>query len=271
MNLKIPQVKLLNLDFGFEESRFAITTTSLTFEQPKVELYRDKLVADDMSFKPLYGKLLRELPIIISVDKLDIENGHLVYEEKIDQAQEAGRLFFEDLNAELNGISNRKDAKNIEVIANAKLMGEAKLKLDWSFDVNDKADRFVASGALLNLQASQLNPFLEPNLQARAKGSIQEMYFTINGNSTFSQGEMKMRYQDFKFNILKKDRLKINKVLTSIGSLFVNDGSKDDAAGYRYGKFEVERETNTSFYNYLWMNVRDGMINTLTGKGEKED
>ncbi|MDB4293235.1 hypothetical protein N9954_07470, partial [Maribacter sp.] len=97
------------------------------------------------------------------------------------------------------------------------------------------------------------------------------MYFTISGNAVSSQGDMKMKYQDFKFDVLDKDRLKVNKVLTAIGNIFINDGSKTDANGYRYGNMEVERETNKSFYNYLWLNVRDGMVNTLTGNGKKEN
>ncbi|RKN78727.1 AsmA family protein [Ulvibacterium marinum] len=271
VQLQIPEVKLGNLAFGFEKNRFEIAAKSLKFKRPTVEIYRDKLVADDMRIKPLYGKLLRDMPLTIAVDQLKIENGLLTYEEKVDEQQEAGKLSFEELNAELNYISNREDAKDINIAATTKLMGQADFKLDWRFNANDNADAFTVSGVLLNLKATELNPFLEPNLRTRAKGSVDEMYFTVSGNSFSSQGDMKMKYHDFKFNVLDKDRLKINKVLTVIGNIFVNDGSKTEADGFRYGTMEVQRESNKSFYNYLWLNIRDGMISTLTGNGKKEN
>ncbi|MBM1104591.1 hypothetical protein JQC67_00435 [Aurantibacter crassamenti] len=270
VDLQIPHVNLSDLNFGFKENRFEITASSLLFEQPHAEIYRDKLVADDMRIKPLYGRLLRKLPITIFVEQLKIENGYLSYEEKIAKEQHAGKLFFDELNAELNNVTNFEDAEDTKIHATAKLIGQADLKLDWTFNVNNSSDAFTASGELLNLEAEKLNAFLEPNLRVRTKGFVDEMYFTISGNSVSSQGDMKMKYQDFKFNILNKDRLKINKFLTVIGNVFVNDGSKTDRNGYRFGSIEVDRETNKSFYNYLWLNVSDGMVSTLTGNGKKE-
>ncbi len=49
------------------------------------------------------------------------------------------------------------------------------------------------------------------------------MYFTFYGDINESKGEMKMKYEDFKFKILRKNSFKINKVLTAIGNIFVND------------------------------------------------
>ena len=271
IELKIPQVKLKNIDFGFEKNRFEIATDLVQFKGPRVKVYRDKLVNDDLKYKPLYSKILRELPIGINVEQVKIEDGYLAYEERIFEDQDAGMLFFEDLNAEMIDVSNFKDAKDTKISANANLMGHATLKLNWDFKVNDIEDVFNASGVLLNLQAEKLNSFLEPNLSARAKGSIEEMYFTISGNRFAAEGDMKMKYRDFQFDVLGKDRLKINKILTVVGNFFVNDGSKTDMEGFRHGNIEVERETNKSFFNYLWLNVRDGIIDTLTGDGKKED
>src|SRR5690606_31691619 len=112
--------------------------------------------------------------------------------------------------------------------------------------------------------------FFEPNLHIQVEGTINQMYYTFSGNNVMSKGDIKMKYEDFKFNILDKDRLKINKLLTAIGNIFLNDGSKTDPNGFRYGNMEVERQTNKSFYNYLWLNIREGMLNTITGNGKKE-
>lgn len=270
VNLKIPEVTLVEMNFGFTADRFGIAMDAIKIKKPKVEFYRDKFLPDDVRPKSLYSKLLRELPLDITIGNAAIESGNLVYQEKPKNRKEAGTLTFEKLNATLKNITNDSKGRKTVIKANTQIMGHAPLAVEWSFDVNATSDNFNISGSLKNLEAERLNTFLEPNLRTRARGTIQEMYFTFDGNALQSQGAMKMKYEDFKFNILNKDRLGINKVLTSLGNLFVNDGSKTDSKGYRHGTMTVEREINKSFFNYLWSNVREGIISTLTGKGVKE-
>ena len=95
------------------------------------------------------------------------------------------------------------------------------------------------------------------------------MYFTFYGNNIASKGEMKMKYDDFEFKILRQNSFKINKVLTAIGNIFINDGSNTNSNGFRFGEINAERDTTKSFFNYLWINVKSGVVNTLTGNGKK--
>jgi hypothetical protein len=101
------------------------------------------------------------------------------------------------------------------------------------------------------------------------KGKVNELYFTAYGNRNFANGTMKMKYEDLEFELLKKDRLKINKVLSAIGNLFINDGSDADAQGYRYGAIEVERDPSKSLFNYFWSCTQDGLLSTIMGDGKK--
>ena len=63
--------------------------------------------------------------------------------------------------------------------------------------------------------------------------------------------------------------IKINKFLTSIGNIFVSNRSKTNAGGYRYGDINADRIVTKSFFNYLWINLKSGIVSTLTGSGEK--
>lgn len=269
IDLLVPETTIKNLDLRFMEDRFRLETASIMVSKPTAEIYRDKLIDDDLRVKPLYARLLRNLPIEVDMGEIAIENGYLSYEEKVNEEAHAGMLFFDGINASITHVSNLKEAETTKVTVHGKLMGKGQMQLNWEFDVNAFNDNFLASGSLKNLDTSLLNPFFEPNLQIRTQGTINQMYFTISGNEKKSIGDMKMKYEDFKFNVLDSDRLKVNKLLTAIGNIFLNDGSKTDLGGFRYGKMEVERHTTKSFYNYLWLNVRDGMLSTLTGNGKK--
>ena len=271
IDLKIPEVSFEHIDFGYIKNRLWVSTGIGKLKGAVLEVYRDKLLPDDTERKKLYSEALRKLPIQLDIPKVEISNGYIAYSERVNRETPPGKIVFDDVHAEIIEVQNvpQKNEKT-SVTAKALLMGEAPITLNWSFDAKKKSDAFIASGTVKNFHSKNINSFLESNLRVRAKGEIQELYFTISGNSISSSGDMKMKYEDFKFSVLKKDRLRINKLLTAIGSLFVNDGSKTDENGYRYGSIKVERDPTKSFFNYLWLNVGDGLTSTIIGNGKKE-
>jgi len=272
INLNIPQINFDSIGFGFDKRTFYLSSSLGTFKSPELALYRDKLVADDLSEKRLYAEILRKLPLKLNLRTLSFDNGKVIYEERVDPDGRPGKIVFQNFDATIDNISNTYAKGNYtKVHATAKLMGDSKMNLNVKFDFNDLNDRMYASGSVENFDSKNLNQFLSNNLGARANGKIDRLFFTIDGNKNKSRGNMKMQYRNFKFSVLREDGLGVNKVLTAIGNLFVNDGSKTDTDGFRHGKIEVERDLTKSYFNYLWLNVRDGIVHTLIGDGEKKD
>lgn len=269
IDLKIPRMETGDIDFGFEKNTFFLKVDKGFIKAPNLEIYRDKLIPDDLKKKKLYSQMLRELPIKLNVPEIRIDNGLVSYSERVTEETKPAPLVFGDLDAVIKNISN--NGANVSVEAEAKLMNETRLRLNWSFEDPSKNDRFIASGIVNDFRAASLNGFLTSNLRARARGVVNELYFTVSGDAITSRGDMKMKYEDFEFDVLKKDRLGINKFLTTIGKIFINDGSKTAADGFRYGEIEVERDPTKSFFNYLWINVQDGTLSTITGKAKKKE
>ncbi|APQ18156.1 AsmA family protein [Maribacter hydrothermalis] len=271
VSLNIEHILFNQIDFGFEEERFIFNASSSKIDYPIAAIYRDKLVNDDLTEKALYSKILRELPIAISISEIEIANGQLTYEELVNIDTKAGLLFFDEIDAKIKNLSNYV-VENMEttIEASALFMQDSRMTLNWSFDVNNTDDSFLASGTFENFDAQTLNQFLESNANLRAKGHVDKLFFTVSGNPFNSKGDMRMKYENFELLILKNNRLVINKFLTTIGNIFIKKDSKTDEQGYRYGKIEVERDVTKSFFNYLWLNVRSGIGNTLTGNGKKE-
>ncbi|PXX27270.1 hypothetical protein [Arenibacter sp. ARW7G5Y1] len=271
IDLEIPKVRLVNMDFGFRAERFFLNTKSVVFQNPKMQIYRDKLVQDDYEQKKLYSQMLRELPIDLNISEVRIKDGYIAYSELVKTGTVPGEIVFSDLKASMSNVSNiYENEEKTEIMAKAKLMGEAPIELTWNFDSKEGNDPFFVSGVVTNFKSKSINQFLRSNLRAEAEGDVEELYFTLSGDAVSASGDMKMNYEDFRFTVLKKDRMGVNKLLTFVGNIFTNDGSKSDKMGYRYGEIYAERDKTKSFFNYLWLNVMDGMVNTLTGDGEKD-
>ena len=271
IDLQIPETIVDSIEVGFTGDTLFVSTGNGRILNPTAEIYRDKLVDDDLKKKRLYSRMLRELPIDIEIPEIKIDNGNLVYSELITSGVAPGRVSFDELNATITNIDNLSDSqKKTKIKASALLMNHAPIELNWSFDINQQNDAFTASGVIKDFKSKSVNSYLESSLRAKAKGNINRMYFTISGDAISSSGDIKMNYEDFEFAVLKKNRLGVNKLLTFIGKLFINDGSNSDEEGFRYGTIDVQRNPTKSFFNYLWLNVQDGTVNTLIGKSEKK-
>lgn len=272
ITLEIPKLNIRSIDFGFNLDKFYLFADEIEFTRPSLEVFRDKRLPDDARSKSMYSKLIRNLPIDVKVSKIEFTEAHVGYEERINDQGIPGRLSIDHINATILGLDSKAvKGDSTQLKAKGLLMGSAPINLDYMFDLTNENDEFLAKGKVFSLKTTELNPFLTPNLHVETEGYIDEMYFTISGDSHASSGEMKMRYKDFRFDLLRKDGKRVDKLLTAIGNLFVSDGKNNNDAGFRFGEIKAERLSDKSFFNYLWLGVRSGIVSTLTGDGKKKE
>ncbi|WP_318310288.1 AsmA family protein [Flagellimonas crocea] len=269
-NLNIDDISLTDWDFGFENDLPYFHLGEMQLRKPIFHVYRDKLLPDDTTHKKLYNQALRDLKMDLQVDTIGISEGLITYQERLEADVEPEELRFADIEATINNLHTQGKG-DVAIDINATLMDNGPFSLEWSFDPQNKANRFLAKGSLSNFKSESINPFLKTNLNAEVTGTIQQMYFTISGDELESQGDMKMKYDDFEFTLLKKDGLGVNKILTAVVNLFTKKGEKTDADGFRHGDFKVERNQTKSFFNYLWINLKEGLVDTMMGRGKKKD
>ncbi|WP_165749506.1 hypothetical protein [Cellulophaga sp. Z1A5H] len=269
VHLKVPEATLSKLDFLVEQDSFSVEIPSVVLKGLDLEMYRNKLMPDDYTLKDMFGKSIRNLPFGLNIPCLMIENGKVSYSELVALGTTPGELLFTEITSVIKNISST-GTKPLSIKNKAKLMGVAPIALDWSFYQENGAHLFKASGVISNFDTEKLDSFLKPNLRAQAEGTIDALYFTISGDEFVSSGDLKMSYSDFSFVVLKKDRLGVNKLLTALVNIFTNDGSKTDEFGFRHAQIKVERDPTKSFFNYLWLNVKAGILHTFTGNGKKE-
>nr|WP_321222546.1 hypothetical protein [uncultured Psychroserpens sp.] len=256
-----------------KESPIGFKASDVIFNTLNLNIYRDKLVVDDFNHKSLYSKMLRELNFSLDLSNVFINNGLIVYEEKVKADNNAGKLEFSNLDAKINNVSNTYKIGNkttIDITAN--FMENTPLKVDWNFDVNDVNDTFIFKADLGNLKADHLNQFMQPNLNIKLEGELLKTYFTVGGNANTSTVNLKTDYDQFDVVILKEDGKEKNKFLSGLVNLFISKDSKDDSNDFRESDTEtVERDKTKSVFNFVWKNARAGLLSAMVGDGEKDD
>ena len=263
-NLSLNSVSINSIDFGFKHNRFFVKSTMISLTAPSLEIYRDKLVVDDLKTKPLYSKMLRDLPFELTVDSLKITDGKIKYEERQNAENMGGSINFENLNAEMANVSNTyKSPTKTEIEIKSNFMGKTPITVNWSFDVQNMEDQFQFRAEVGQLVAERLNSFTEPNLKVMLEGNTNKTYFTIDGNNTSSTIDMKINYSDFKVTLLQKDGKDKNKFLSTIANIFISKNSEKKDEFYKEGKANATRNKSKSVFNFLWINVKEALIKIL--------
>ena len=262
--LQVPVVDIFNYDYGFRNGKLFATASTVEIEQPDLTMYRDKLVTDDTSIKPMYSQMLRDLKMDLMVDSVLVSKAHITYEEKVKVDQPPGSIEFTAMDISLARVGNTQAKGEKTTVTVDGRFQQSSLHVDWTFDVHDTSDAFRFSGRLGKLPAQNINSFVQPNLNVGFEGTLDEVYFDISGNNSTSQTAMKMKYEDFKIDVMRKNGQGINKLVSGIVNLFVAKDSEKDGNEYREGKGDAERNKTKSIFNFVWISILSALIKTMT-------
>lgn len=264
--INIKDIGFSDVDWGFQNDTLYFKSPHTEINEADFSIYRNKLLPDDPSVRPLYSQIIRNLGVKIQLDTLQLKNSQIVYEEQTKPDRPPATLKFSNVNSTIRNLTNigmdSPDFPKTKIDIEADFMNESPLKLNWEFFVNDLQDDFRAYGDLGTMPASAVNPFLRPARNIELEGTIRSLYYNIYGDEENATGDMRMRFEDFKVEILEKDEADKKEFLSGIVNLFLNnDATQDDL---EVTDIKVERNKTASFWNYLWMAIRDGLFKSFT-------
>ena len=263
--LNIPQIKMKDFAWGFNGDKLQLESAETSFENAEFHIYRNKLLPDDNSIKPLYSQKLRELGTKLKFDKIQMTNASLFYEEKSVAGKPPGKVMFSETDVTIENVSNlnmeSEDFPLTTINAKANFMGESKLNFNMQFDIRDPEDKFKFSGNLAGISAAAMNSFLKPALNIEVEGRISSMFFNFFGNDDRALGDTRLQYHDFKVEILKKDGIRKNKILSGLANLIL----KNNVANKKIDQKNISatRDKTKSFWNFLWLCIRNGALKSF--------
>lgn len=261
-DLQIDSISMSHFRWSKHNDTLNIQNPFTLISGANFSIYRDKLQPDDTSIKPMYSQMIRNLPVKLQLDSVQVENAYIRYEENIHADRETGVVDFSNLNAKIANITNmgleREDFPRTTIDVTADFMKVAPLQVNWDFNINNINDRFQISGDMGRLGAEQMNKFLKPAMNVEANGEIVNMFFTFSGNDIKATGDMRLQYNDFKVEVLRKDGKRKNKIISALANLIVKNNAMDEKAEYK--DISYTRDRTKSFWNYLWNLIKNGAL-----------
>ena len=260
----------------------SLSAAKLQVQDMRLVIFRDKRKPDDMERRPLMiHEVLRELPIPLDIQEVEITDGYVSYEERPENdAPRTGQIFFDDINATIQGMTNSTErlTESDEMIlkAKGKLIGEGAINLEVTYFLNDTTGRFLMKGSLGAMNLSGLNKIIEPSTKVALKdGRINSLFFNIVADDIEGTGEVIVQYQNLEIEILDKNFGRDQTVFQRIGSFLANklvikSQNPDRKGELRKGVVYYPRDQHKFIFKYWWELVLSGLKSTITGDDEQD-
>lgn len=252
----------LLLDSSFVASKVKISGGEVHSFRDKRQPFRETKV------KPLPIEALNDIAFGVVIDTIQIGESKVEYEEFAPEGFETGTIAFDDLNANLTNISNRKDSRKTNTAtlkASAKLMGQAEINATFELPY-DKDQQYVATGTIGKMSLDHLNPPLQNLAFVRIEsGTLEGITFNFVYNDKESSGKVTINYKDLKIDGLKKEKSTVINDLKTllINTIIKNDKDKEVPLEKRTGTVDFERDRKRQIFNFWWKSLFSGIKSSV--------
>ncbi len=270
IDLVLPSVKIGGMDFVDMYQSRSVALNHVWLNEPRLELYKDKTLKDKPSKLP--SEMLKSIPFEVKVDSIQIHSGFIKYYELMEREKSPGHITFERLHGSIYNMNNQTGSGPAEIVANAYLMGSAKLEATFKFPFGFVSDTFAIKGSLDGMALSEINPMVMNVASVEVMdGMMQKMEFDFQANRNFSSGVLYFYYSDFKLALLNKDNNKqgiIKKIVSFVANVaLISNNPRGEQL--REGEIYFEREEPKSIFNYWWKSLFSGIKSSVTGNNKK--
>ena len=262
----IPFVKLNDFSLSFLDS--TQVQAKVAEVQFYLKIFRDKSLPFVRKIKLLPMEQIAELPFGLIIDSLKVTKSYVQYEELVDHAPDAGRIFFDNLYAVLLNINNRNPKENTQLSAQANLLGEGNVNLFVTFPA-DMKKRATLVGTIKDFSIPKINSMLTPSTNIKVEsGEMKKLSFNFTFNAIRSDGEIELNYEDLKLVTFKEtdDKKKVEDLekdnfKTFIMNTFIFRKTMDEDVPEekRTGTVMFVRDDSRSVFNFWVKSVVSGI------------
>jgi hypothetical protein len=250
-----------------------IISTYIEIGELEMQVFKDKRKEFKHTEKPMFQDMIYNYSGAMNIDSIAVLSGNIVYTEHSEKAIEKGSISFNEIDARIYKITNdtifKTEKAYFELNANAFLMGKGKINLSLKARIFDNQNTFAMNGMLAGMEASELNPILEKSASISiTSGKINAMNFGFSANNKKATGNMNLRYEELKFDIMDRQTGETNALKEQIKSLIANiiviESNPMPGEEARPGIIEYERDPERYIFGYFFRSLLSGIKSTVT-------
>ncbi len=230
-----------------------------------IDVHLDKSVKEGpFKRKPLPAEAVLGIPVDLSVDTLRIIDGEAHYSERIERKDDYGTISFTEIQAVLTGLNNvpRWKPTDMHLAGTANLAGYGNAELDLRMPMDSDEGEVHITASMDRLKASALNSMTDDLVKIEAtSGVIHKLRLKMDGDDQSASGTVDMEYEDLQLQL--NNSVQHAKLISTLANMVVKGKNLRTAGNYRQGTFNVKRRQDRSVFNYLWLCVREGAMESV--------
>lgn len=231
--------------------------------------------------KPILQETLRKFGRPIMIDTVELRRARVRYQERTSGGDGmVGEVAFEDIDGRLTGLRWRPDSQTGAVIAlnlRAKAWGAGPMSLSIRGSADSpipraEIDLFVGAMPLsaVNQFASHVAPF---EISGGTQDSLRAHVSLTDDHAT---GEVRPYYHDLSIRARGGaggffHRLGRSAKTMIANSFVIRDDNPDRDGTVSVGRIDRDRTAGQTFWPFLWISIRGGLVPVVVGRGVDEE
>jgi hypothetical protein len=198
-----------NIDYNRLYKDYFFSAKKLEIAGCFLNVYRDNTKFLEHNNKPSLQTLLKNIPILFSIDTIELKNGRIDFEALQPLASSTGKIFVDKVYLNVFDVCNdtltMNDTNFIKADFGGYVLGKAKFTESYVFPMNCKGETFSCSGSLSAIPLSSFNSIVKPAKHILFKeGQLDDVVFVFDAKEKFSTGSMTFKYHDLKIDVLNR-------------------------------------------------------------------
>lgn len=275
-NIKIPKLILNGVNWWQLANTNKLIVREVDMYDAFLHDYLDRsLPGQKLKLDNYPHQAIMKMKMPISLDKLNLHNSKVIYEEFNPLSSKTGTITFENINGEMRNVTNiasQVDKKHFTTFkVKALFMKQMPVDISFTFDLSRiKTGSFSANlsaGALDNATANKLaEPLGLVNIKT---GTIKSVEAKMKGDNYVVNTDFQLLYDDLYVVPLRKEDevakgLKKKPVLGALINLLLIKKSNPNKDGeVRKFTYAVKRDQHPNFFNQLWKTILTGALQTI--------
>ncbi len=263
----------MNFKGDYQNTDYFIRKVSIA--KPDFTVSTDKRLPKNMNRKPMLAELIRNIPINLIVDSLQVKDGKILYHEVTSGKKPPLNVLFAKVNLMGLNITNDqgilKQNPDMVIDMQSKFLNAGLLKVNIKIPVQSPDNKMIVSGTLGPMSFRPVTKMLEGPMGVRfTSGKINSLDFHFVADTSHSTGKLNLDYSDMKIQIFSgggttiENKKEKNKwLLNAIVNGIIKTNNHKEDINFAGGLIDYERPDDIAIPGYLYRSLKTGLLSTF--------
>ena len=221
------KININNIDYNRLYKDYFISAEKIEIAGCFFNVYRDNTKSLKHENKPSFQALIKNIPILFSIDTIELKSGKINFEALQPSAFSIGKIFVDKVYLSVFDVCNDTLTMNDDHVIKADfggyVLGKAKFTESYVFPMSAIGESFSCSGSLSAVPLSAFNSIVKPAKHLLFKeGQLDNVDFSFVAKEKFSSGTMTFKYHGLKIDVLNSRNNKVG-IKPFISTLVLNN------------------------------------------------